>query len=63
MNKGTIKIEEFKYSEKFFGHSYILRLKTSFWGRLKFLFKGYKARFEIPLEIMWMREGRHERIY
>ena len=39
------------------------KFKVSLWGRLKFLFKGYKAEFEIPQEVLldtkanWRRVG------
>ena len=47
-----IKIEEITEIECRYRISNIHRFKVSFWGRLKFLFKGYKAEFLISDEFL-----------
>ena len=47
-----IKIEEITEIECRYHMSNIHRFKVSFWGRLKFLFKGYKAEFLISDEFL-----------
>ena len=58
-----IQIEEIMAHRDMLRRTEIYKFKVSFWGRLKFLFKGYKAEFEIPQDVLldtrvnWRRVG------